>query len=71
MHAIVAFFVLLFSSHAAPVQPTPFVEHNPPVFQTAEFTLTRTEIAQRRAASIYAGSACNNCRRTTVTSSER
>ena len=71
MHSIVAFFVLLFSSHAAPVQPTPFVDHNPPVFETAEYTPTRTEIAQRRAASIYAGSGCTNCRRTTVTSSER
>ena len=71
MHSIVAFFVLLFSSHAAPVQPTPFVDRNPPVFETAEYTPTRTEIAQRHAASIYAGSGCTNCRRTTVTSSER
>ena len=71
MHSIVAFFVLLFSSHTAPAPQTPFVEHNPPVFQTAEYTPTRTEIAQRHAASIYAGSGCTNCRRTTVTSSER
>jgi hypothetical protein len=71
VHSIVAFFVLLFSSHSAPARQTPFVEHNPPVFETSEYTPSRTDIAQQRAASIYAGSGCNSCRRTTVTSSER
>jgi hypothetical protein len=64
MHALIALLAMIFMSHAATANHNIVPEH---ASVTIDQTLpTRAEVARIRTATVYAGTECMTCRRTSV-----
>jgi hypothetical protein len=70
MHALIAFFTLLFSmSHSTSIRPSLSPQPNPGTI--SESAPSRADVAHYQEASVYAGSGCITCQKTSLTYSVR